>query len=85
MAFFNSTDTQISVEITMKKKPKMINAKRRGFLQGSAIAGAAAATGAASADVLEAEPTDSLKKDTSKHAGYRVTDKVRKYYAKARF
>jgi nitrous oxide reductase len=68
----------------MKKKPKMINAKRRGFLQGSAIAGAAAATGAASADVLEAQP-ESTKPDTSKHAGYRVTDRVRTYYAKARF
>lgn len=68
----------------MKKKPKMINAKRRGFLQGSALAGAAAATGAASADVLEVQAEPS-KQDTSKHAGYRVTDRVRKYYAKARF
>ena len=69
----------------MNKKPKMIDAKRRGFLQGSAIAGTAAATGVASADLLEAAALDPIKKDTSKHAGYRVTDRVREYYAKARF
>ncbi len=68
-----------------KKKPKMIDAKRRGFLQGSAVVGTAAATGVASADLLEVEPVKTLKKDTSKHAGYKETDRVREYYAKARF
>jgi len=67
------------------KKPKMIDAKRRGFLQGSAVVGTAAATGVASADLLEADAAAPNKKDTSKHAGYRVTDRVREYYAKARF
>ncbi len=69
----------------MKKEPKLINAKRRGFLQGSAVAGTAAVTGAASADLLKPEAVEPVKQDTSKHAGYRETDHVRKYYAKARF
>jgi len=68
-----------------KKSPKMIDAKRRGFLQGSAVVGTAAATGVASADLLETDAVATLKKDTSKHAGYRETDRVREYYAKARF
>ena len=67
------------------KKPKMIDAKRRGFLQGSAVVGTAAATGVASAELLETEVAAPIKKDTSKHAGYRETDRVREYYAKARF
>ncbi|MEE9333193.1 MAG: twin-arginine translocation signal domain-containing protein [Granulosicoccaceae bacterium] len=68
-----------------KKKPKMIDAKRRGFLQGSAMVGTVAATGVASADLLETAGAKSLKQNTSKHAGYRETDHVREYYAKARF
>ena len=67
------------------KNPKMIDAKRRGFLQGSAAVGTAAATGVASADLIETDVVKSVKKDTSKHAGYRLTDRVREYYAKARF
>jgi len=69
----------------MSKKTKLIDAKRRGFLQGSAVVGTAAATGVASADALKPDAELPLKKDTSKHAGYRVTDRVREYYAKARF
>jgi len=69
----------------MSKKTKLIDAKRRGFMQGSAVVGAAAATGVATADALDTDVQVPVKKDTSKHAGYRVTDRVREYYAKARF
>jgi len=68
----------------MSKKTKFINAKRRGFLQGSVVAGGAVATGVAEAavdsPVEAAEPID-----TKGHAGYKLTDKVRRYYEKARF
>lgn len=68
----------------MSKETKFINAKRRGFLQGTAVATGAAATGAVSAETLTA-PAPIEVTDTSKHAGYKKTDKVRTYYAKARF
>ncbi|MBX2837960.1 MAG: twin-arginine translocation signal domain-containing protein [Gammaproteobacteria bacterium] len=68
----------------MSSKPKFINAKRRGFLQGSAVATGAAATGAVSAETIVPEMNlDEAK--PAKHAGYRKTDKVRTYYAKARY
>lgn len=68
----------------MSKKSKFINAKRRGFLQGSVVAGGAVATGAADA-AIDA-PIESVEPVATKgHAGYKLTDKVRRYYEKARF
>ncbi len=68
----------------MSKPTKFINAKRRGFLQGSVAAGAAAATGAASAESLV--PQEDLTVEGPKgHAGYQETEKVRRYYKSARF
>ena len=61
-----------------------IDARRRGFLQGAVLAGGAAAGGATLArdgadhDVA-VEPSESVSR------GYRETDHVREYYAKARF
>jgi len=63
---------------------KFINAKRRGFLQGSVVAGGAVATGAAEAAVdSTVEAVEPVK--TKGHAGYRLTDKVKRYYERARF
>ncbi len=71
----------------MSKKTKYIDAKRRGFIQGSVVAGGAVATGAVEAAVDSgddlAEGVDKSK--TAGHAGYRLTDKVRRYYQRARF
>jgi len=67
-----------------KKETKYINAKRRGFLQGSAVAGGAIATGAVNASTTEIVESVEPAKPTG-HAGYRVTDKVRRYYQRARF
>ena len=68
------------------KKTKFIDAKRRGFLAGAAVAGGAAATGAARAvgDAV-AEPAPAPEAPTPGSRGYRETEHVRKYYAKARF
>ncbi len=69
----------------MSKDTKFINAKRRGFLQGSVVAGGAVATGAAT-KVSAATPEEKpLAEKTAGHAGYRLTDKVRRYYQRARF
>jgi len=68
----------------MSEKTKFINAKRRGFLQGSVVAGGAVATGTVSAQAAVDEVTPEPVK-THKSAGYRLTDQVREYYAKARF
>lgn len=68
----------------MSEKTKYINAKRRGFLQGTVVAGGAVAAGVATAEseVVDATPAP-VKSPGS--AGYRLTDQVRTYYAKARF
>lgn len=73
----------------MSKKHKFIDAKRRGFLQGSAVLTATAATGAVSAAVKPAEllPEADIAVDgegRAADAGYSKTDKVREYYRKAR-
>lgn len=68
----------------MSKKTKFINAKRRGFIQGSVVAGGAVATGAAEAAADAAIETAEPSK-TEGHAGYRLTDKVKRYYKMARF
>ena len=71
--------------MTDKKQPSFINAKRRGFLQGAAVATGAVATGTAAAtgDIAELE-TDTEKVVTD-HKGYEVTEHIKKYYARARF
>ena len=63
---------------------RFIDAKRRGFLQGAALATGAAASGAtlAAATPVETAPETA---EAPRSAGYRVTDHVREYYAKARF
>ena len=63
---------------------RFIDARRRGFLQGAVLAGGAAASGATLADagVERAEPGPEGPADAS---GYRLTEHVREYYAKARF
>jgi len=68
----------------MSKSTKYINAKRRGFLQGSVVAGGAVATGVATAATDEtAEKPQTVQPEG--HAGYKLTDKVRRYYQRARF
>jgi len=68
----------------MSKKSKFIDAKRRGFMQGSVVAGAAVATGAAEASIDA--PVESVQPSkTEGHAGYRLTENVKRYYKKARF
>jgi len=66
------------------KKTKFINAKRRGFLQGSVVAGGAVATGAAEASVTNPDEIVAPAK-TAGHAGYKLTDKVKRYYERARY
>lgn len=68
----------------MSKKTKYIDAKRRGFMQGSVVAGGVVATGAVDAAVSEPAQVDVPAK-TQGHAGYKLTDKVRRYYERARF
>ncbi len=68
----------------MSKKTKYIDAKRRGFMQGSVVAGGAVATGAVDAAVTTTEEVVEPVKPQG-HAGYRLTDKVRRYYQRARF
>lgn len=65
-------------------KPTFINADRRGFLQGVAVAGGAAAAGVAVASNAVQEPVDSGQL-SSNGKGYEVTDHVKKYYERARF
>jgi len=71
----------------MSKKTKYIDAKRRGFMQGSVVAGGAVASGAVNAAIGDGdEPIKAVVPDkTAGHAGYRLTDKVRRYYQRARF
>ena len=70
-----------------QEKPKFIDAKRRGFLQGAAVAGGVAATGgaAAASDVIENAGDSSAPETVVNGKGYELTDHVKKYYAKARF
>jgi len=69
----------------MSKKHKFIDAKRRGFLQGSAALTATAAAGGATAMSTSVTPELKLPaEETSGHAGYKETDRVREYYRKAR-
>lgn len=65
------------------KQPKFINAKRRGFMQGATVAGAAAATGVMStaADAVEIEPELAPEKPGDR---YKESDYTRAYYRNAR-
>lgn len=65
--------------------PRFIDARRRGFLQGAVIAGGTAVGGAALADHDAAHDIVEPAADKPVSAGYRETDHVREYYAKARF
>ena len=65
------------------KRTKYIDAKRRGFLQGAAIATGAAAGGGALA-FEPVEETLAAAAEPKAQAGYRETDHVRAYYAAAR-
>jgi len=69
----------------MKKQTRFIDAKRRGFLKGAAVASTAAATGTAAASTtLDAELVPAPE-STTESKGYRLTDHVRTYYDRARF
>jgi len=65
-------------------KPKFIDAKRRGFMQGATVAGAATVAGVAStaADAVEIEDVLETPKLDDR---YKETDYVRAYYRNARF
>ena len=66
------------------KDKKFINAKRRGFMQGAAVAGAATVTGAATTTAQATELTDAVVKPESGDR-YKDSDYVRTYYRNARF
>ena len=69
--------------MTDKKEPSFINAKRRGFLQGAAVASGAVATGSAvSAEVLE--PAAEVIQPVKGHKGYEENEYRKRYYARAR-
>ena len=67
----------------MKKSPKFIRSDRRGFLKGSALAGAAAVT--ASPTVLKAETLEPEAPVVKADKGYEENDYIRSYYETARF
>jgi len=66
------------------EKPKFIDAKRRGFMQGTAVAGTATVAGVAStaADAVELDDVITTPKTGDR---YEETDYVRAYYRNARF
>jgi len=64
-------------------QPAFINANRRGFLQGAAVAGGAVATGVATAaDAVELPSEGPAALQSGK--GYELNDYVRNYYKRAR-
>lgn len=65
--------------------PAFINANRRGFLQGAAVASGAAATGVATAVASTDTVLDNATDMTAESKGYELTDHIRKYYKRARF
>ena len=66
------------------KDTKFIDAKRRGFMQGAAVAGAATVTGAAATTAQAADLSDAVVKPESGDR-YKDSDYVRAYYRNARF
>jgi len=67
-----------------KKPTKFIDAKRRGFMQGAAVAGAATAAGAASTSA-QADHLPELEVEPKTKDRYTETDYVKAYYRNARF
>lgn len=66
------------------EKTRFINAGRRGFLQGAAVAGGSVAAGSAvasTADIAAEEPPTTA----TETKGYELTDHIKKYYKRARF
>lgn len=70
--------------MTESKKPRFINAKRRGFLQSAALAGGVAATAGVSAADLPQQETP-VAEPASEPGGYKRSAHVERYYARARF
>ena len=71
--------------MTDKKEPNFINAKRRGFLQGAAVAGGTVASGAAiSSEALTANDAVELVQPENRHKGYEDNEYRKRYYARAR-
>lgn len=71
----------------MSKKQKLINARRRTFLQSSALLTAASA-GAATSAVASTSSAENLQQPAEEikaSAGYQETDRIRRYYKMARF
>lgn len=65
-------------------QPAYINANRRGFLQGAAVASGVAATGiAVAAETIDEPSVESVAPVNGK--GYERTEHVNKYYQRARF
>ena len=68
-----------------EKAPAFINANRRGFLQGAAVAGGAAATGVATSVASSDVEVEAIVDDNADSKGYELTDHIKKYYKRARF
>ena len=66
------------------EQPAFINAKRRGFLQGAAVAGGVAASGVAVAETIDT-PAIEPQPATDSGKGYQLTEHVKKYYQRARY
>jgi len=66
------------------KDKKFIDAKRRGFMQGAAVAGAATVTGVAATTAQATELTDAIVKPESGDR-YKDSEYARTYYRNARF
>lgn len=65
-----------------KSKPAFIDANRRGFLQGAAVAGGVAASGVAvAADSIDQSDQSAIVVDGQ---GYELNDYVKKYYKRVR-
>lgn len=66
------------------RKTRFINASRRGFLQGAAIAGGSAVAGAAvSGEFVAVDQAPAP--DAPAQKGYERTEHVKRYYKRARF
>lgn len=72
---------------TSKRKTgrSFINANRRGFLQGAAVASGAAATGVATTVAGSDVSVDDADNAVAESKGYELTDHIREYYKRARF
>ena len=68
-----------------KAGTRFIDARRRGFLQGAVVAGGAAASGVTLAHESPEHDLPATGPAKPTGSGYRETDHVREYYAKARY